>query len=84
MNAGLPNSVYYLAGDKFKQTVSVPTWNNTFKQLSSILPFSKVIFISSKESINCFSGRLWLIKHDKTKGKCCTYVVPEKKQAFRC
>jgi len=52
MNAGLPDSVYQIAGDKFKKTISQPTWNGIYKQFASLLPFTKTVFISSTDSIN--------------------------------
>lgn len=52
LNAGLPDSVYNQAGDHFKHNISAPMWNSAYRQLSGFLPFSKVIFISSKDSIN--------------------------------
>jgi CubicO group peptidase (beta-lactamase class C family) len=62
LNGGLPDSVYNLVGEKLKKTLPVVSWNNAFKQLSSISPFSEVTFISSKESINKYklTGKITL------------------------
>jgi len=62
MNAGLPDSVYQLAGNQFKKNLSQATWNNVYKQFAGILPITKTVFISSKDSINKYklSGKMML------------------------
>jgi CubicO group peptidase (beta-lactamase class C family) len=53
MNAGLPDSVYALAGEGFKKNISASLWNNIYKsQFSALLPFTDIVFISSKDSVN--------------------------------
>jgi CubicO group peptidase (beta-lactamase class C family) len=62
MNAGLPDSVYQLAGDQFKKTISQQAWNIAYKQFGSFLPFTDIVFISSKDSISKYklSGKIAL------------------------
>ena len=62
MNAHQPDSVYQLAGTHFKKIISQPAWNNAYKQLTGLLPFTKIEFISSKDSINKYklTGKITL------------------------
>lgn len=53
MNAGLPDSVYALTGEGFKKNISPSYWNNIYKsQFSALLPFTDMVFTSSKDSVN--------------------------------
>jgi CubicO group peptidase (beta-lactamase class C family) len=53
MNASLPDSVYALAGEGFKKNLSASLWSNIYKsQFSALLPFTDIVFLSSKDSVN--------------------------------
>ncbi|MDB5015938.1 MAG: hypothetical protein JWQ84_770 [Mucilaginibacter sp.] len=53
LNAGLPDSVYQLAGSQFKKQINPDLWNSIYKsQFSAFLPFKEVDFINSVDSVN--------------------------------
>ena len=53
MNTNMPDSVYMLAGTVFKSEINAGLWANIYKnQFSKFLPFTKVTFISSSDSVN--------------------------------
>ena len=55
MNSNKPDSVYQLTGDFFRSQVPASTWNSIYNnQLSAIMPFTKVEFVSSRNSVNIY------------------------------
>ena len=55
MNLNKPDSVYQLTGDFFRSQIPAATWNSIYSnQLSAIMPFTKVEFVSSSNSVNIY------------------------------
>ena len=55
MNANQPDSLYQLAGEQFRSQIPAATWTTIYtNQLSALLPFTKVEFISGANGVNTY------------------------------
>ena len=55
MNDNQPDSVYQLAGEYFRSQIPATTWTTIYtNQLSALLPFTKVEFISGANGVNTY------------------------------
>ena len=55
MNTNFPDSVYQLTGEKFKNQIPAATWSTVYNnQLSTLLPFTKIEFVRSIDSVNVY------------------------------
>jgi len=72
LNANFPDSVYQLLSQHLQEKITPVLWRSMYKnQVSKLLPFTAVVFIQSKDSINKY----------KLKGKSAlTYYVSLDKQ----